>query len=415
MITTRFYLHSKASKKGTHSLYMDVHCDGLVRLRQAVGETLKPAQWNPKKEQVTVRHDYGEQINARLERLTLKVQHTFREMLDEGRQPTGEDLRMLLRPVRELRKKEHAVTATDLLEQWMVDYSTRRGFKGRTNQDNHARKFRQVITHLNKFKAGVLARDLNEKLWHGYIEYLYEEAGVEDGTVGKHLQGWKNILKMAGLPHQLPWLRNTYNREKLKHDLSWEEMQVLYTAKYTHARYKEAADAFLFACQVGLRRGDLESIKKLHFVEVTTPTYGSVLCIRKRQGKTGQPVVVPLPPMAREIYEQYQGMPPIQSNYNDLIKEAAGQAKLKRLLTVESIKNGHVSEKQKPLHTVISSHMARHTAASRIREAADFETAQLVLGHATGGNTARYAHLDPVKTAERILKAWAYYTEKATP
>lgn len=37
MIHIRLYLHSKETKKKTRSLYMDVHCDGVVRLRQAVG------------------------------------------------------------------------------------------------------------------------------------------------------------------------------------------------------------------------------------------------------------------------------------------------------------------------------------------------------------------------------------------
>jgi integrase len=413
MISTRYYLHSKVSKKGTQSLYLDVHCDGAIRLRQAVGETLKASEWNQKKEVVNTRHEYADTINARLERLTLKVQQTFREMLDEGRRPTGEDLRQLLRPLRETRKEQRAHTATELLQRWIDTYTERRGFGGNVNKDNHARKFRQVITHLEKFKPGVLPQDLTEKLWNNYLEYLYEEAGVEDGTVGKHLQGWKNILKEVGLPHDMAWLRNTYNREKLKHDLSWKEVQLLYAHPYTDARHQEAADAFLFACQTGLRRGDLESVKHIHVLEVETPQFGTVLCIRKRQGKTGQPVLVPLPPMAREIYDRYKGVPPIQTNYNALLKRAAKEAGLKRQVTLEVIKNGHVTETQAPLHQAITSHMARHTAATRIREAADMELAGLLLGHGNKTNTARYAHLDLVRTAERILTAWTYYEQPA--
>ncbi|GAB3536432.1 hypothetical protein GCM10027443_26800 [Pontibacter brevis] len=45
MISIRLYLHTKESKKGTRSLYMDVHCDGVARLRQATGETLKAKDW----------------------------------------------------------------------------------------------------------------------------------------------------------------------------------------------------------------------------------------------------------------------------------------------------------------------------------------------------------------------------------
>jgi integrase len=106
-----------------------------------------------------------------------------------------------------------------------------------------------------------------------------------------------------------------------------------------------------------------------------------------------------------------EGKPHLQE-YNKLLKKAAKAAKLNRMVTVEEFKGGRHLETQKPLYDVISSHTARHTAASRIREASDFETAQLVLGHATQGNTGRYAHLEPVKTAEKILRAWGHYTKK---
>ncbi|GAB3536438.1 hypothetical protein GCM10027443_26820 [Pontibacter brevis] len=109
--------------------------------------------------------------------------------------------------------------------------------------------------------------------------------------------------------------------------------------------------------------------------------------------------MVPVPRAART------GTPNL-TEYNKRLKKAAEAAGLKRMVAVETIKNGHVTEEMKPLHKVISSHSARHTAATRIREAADYELAQLLLGHTATGNTAIYAHLDPVKTAERILKAW---------
>jgi integrase len=194
----------------------------------------------------------------------------------------------------------------------------------------------------------------------------------------------------------------------------------LATHTYDSRQLEEVAHAFVMDCQLALRWGDLSTLAPHHLHPVET-SYGVVSCVRKRMGKTGGVAFVPIPPLAQRLWEHYQRVPlpiskkggkPHLQEYNKLLKKAAEAAGLKRLVTMETFKGGHHLETRVPLHTVVSSHMARHTAASRIREAADFETAQLVLGHATGGNTARYAHLDPVKTAERILKAWAYYTEK---
>lgn len=46
---------------------MDVHCDGVILLRQSVGETLKVEDWNPTRMKLRVSHPYLKEINARLE------------------------------------------------------------------------------------------------------------------------------------------------------------------------------------------------------------------------------------------------------------------------------------------------------------------------------------------------------------
>ncbi|MHA6247439.1 tyrosine-type recombinase/integrase [Pontibacter sp. CAU 1760] len=284
--------------------------------------------------------------------------------------------------------------------------------------DSYARKFKQVAGHLENFRPGLHPRDLTEKVWHEYLKYLYEDAGVQDSTVGKHLQSWKVALKETGLPHEHHWLRNTFNSQKLKPDLSWPEVLKLANHTYEDMQLQEAAHAFVIDCQLALRWGDLSTLTENHLIELNTPSYGTVQCFRKRQGKTGQPVLVPLPPLGAKLFHQYKMVPvpraartgtPNLTEYNKRLKKAAAAAGLKRMVAVETIKNGHVTEEMKPLHKVISSHSARHTAATRIREAAGYELAQLLLGHAATSNTAIYAHLDPVKTAERVLKAWEYY------
>jgi hypothetical protein len=99
MINIWFFLHSKESKKKTLSLYMEVHCDGVVCLRQAVKVAIAEKGESHLAEGQCAKHDYHKEINARLERLSLKVQQ-IRELMDEGQLPTGEDLRAFLQPLR---------------------------------------------------------------------------------------------------------------------------------------------------------------------------------------------------------------------------------------------------------------------------------------------------------------------------
>jgi integrase len=433
MISTRYYLHSKVSKKGTQSLYMDVHCDGAIRLRQAIGETLRPGEWNPKKEIVNNKHEYSDTINARLERLNLKVQQTFREMMDEGQRPTGEDLRKLLRPLREEKMQQAGpppIRQTYL--DWKLSYLQRKNRGVVVELDtkaerslqgyNYARIFKQVVAALEGFKPDATYKDLTALNWEKYLDYLQADLGVDDTTISTHVKGWKALRGHVGLSINEPWLKNTYNKAKLLPDLSWQELNQLADFTYESKILEEAAHAFVMDCQLALRWGDLSTLGPQHMHPVTTPSFGVVQCVRKRMGKTGEVAFVPLPPLAQKLWEKYGRIPlpigrqsgkPHLQEYNKLIKKAAQAAGLTRPVTVESFKAGRHEETQHPLHAVISSHTARHTAASRVREGADYETAQMVLGHASGGNATRYAHLDPVKTAERILNAWLYYEQKA--
>lgn len=125
---------------------------------------------------------------------------------------------------------------------------------------------------------------------------------------------------------------------------------------------------------MALRWGDLSSLNVNHLQPVNTANYGTVLCVKKRQGKTGQPVLVPLPPLARELFDRYKIVPipraartgkPSLTEYNKRLKKAAEEAGLKRMVPVESFRNGKVEEAFEPLHKTLTSHSARHTAAFR--------------------------------------------------
>lgn len=105
-------------------MYMSVYLDGVARLQQAVGESLSPKQWNQAGQKVTHKHEYWREVNARLERLSLKVQQQFREMMDEGELPTGADLRMILRPLRAQKMLNigAASTVRQVYEVWKSNY-----------------------------------------------------------------------------------------------------------------------------------------------------------------------------------------------------------------------------------------------------------------------------------------------------
>lgn len=62
-----------------------------------------------------------------------------------------------------------------------------------------------------------------------------------------HVKGWRELRKFAGLPVNEPWLKNTFNREKILPDLTWQEIQKLSTHTYSNIGLQEAAHAFAMA------------------------------------------------------------------------------------------------------------------------------------------------------------------------
>lgn len=59
------------------------------------------------------------------------------------------------------------------------------------------------------------------------------------------------------------------------------------------------------------------------------------------------------------------------------------------------------------LHTVLSSHDARHTGASRVLGASKNPAlVKKLLGHKGRDVTERYSHYNPLDVAERLLDAW---------
>lgn len=179
-----------------------------------------------------------------------------------------------------------------------------------------------------------------------------------------HVKGWKEMRKFTGLPVNEPWLKNTYNREKILPDLTWAEIQKLANHTNSDTWLQEAAHAFVMDCQLALRWGDLSTLSENHLLPVNTPGFETVLCVKKRQGKMGQPVLVPLPPLARELFERYKIVPipraartgkPNLTEYNKRLKKAAKEAGLKRMVAVETFKNGKVEETFEPLHKTLTS------------------------------------------------------------
>ncbi|MBN9302269.1 MULTISPECIES: site-specific integrase [Dysgonomonas] len=155
-------------------------------------------------------------------------------------------------------------------------------------------------------------------------------------------------------------------------------------------------DIFVFQSLIGCRIGDLYRMTKRNIID-------DAIEYIPRKTKDGNPVTVrvPLNDKAKAILEKYKDytgdkiLPFIsEQKYNDAIKKAFELAEINRIVTIlDPLTNEEV---KKPLHEVVSSHMARRTFIGNIyKKVKDPNLIGALSGHKEGSKAFnRYREID---------------------
>lgn len=155
-------------------------------------------------------------------------------------------------------------------------------------------------------------------------------------------------------------------------------------------------DIFVFQSLIGCRIGDLFRMTKRNIID-------DAIEYIPRKTKDGNPVTVrvPLNDKAKAILEKYKDytgdkiLPFIsEQKYNDAIKKAFELAEINRIVTIlDPLTNEEV---KKPLHEVVSSHMARRTFIGNIyKKIKDPNLIGALSGHKEGSKAFnRYREID---------------------
>ena len=155
-------------------------------------------------------------------------------------------------------------------------------------------------------------------------------------------------------------------------------------------------DIFVFQSLIGCRIGDLYRMTKRNIID-------DAIEYIPRKTKDGNPVTVrvPLNDKAKAILEKYKDytddkiLPFIsEQKYNDAIKKAFELAEINRIVTIlDPLTNEEV---KKPLHEVVSSHMARRTFIGNIyKKIKDPNLIGALSGHKEGSKAFnRYREID---------------------
>ncbi|OGX86386.1 site-specific integrase [Hymenobacter glacialis] len=350
--------------------------------------------------------DTATNINAHLMSRRKTVEDTFCRLFDNGepgRIPKAV-LAAELVPGKEKAapKVAPAVSRTfrQVLEEWKAE--------NRNLAKDSLRKYDQLATMMEVWRPELRPDQVTQKVAKEYQQHLLD-LQKSDATVKVHFGGIRKCLEQLGLPADMAWLQySAKNAPQL--DLEIEEVRKLIRWRPTSEQLAEERDRWLFQLFSGRRYEDLEKFDKRERITLTLEDGSQVPALLHAQGKTGNDAAVPLPPIALKIGERWGWQFPARNwqQRGDWIKEIAQGAGLTREWDDRLITGGKVMHNWRPIWQVISTHTARHTAGTLLKQVSNGNKAlaKLVLGHADEDVTDRYAKDKARLLAPAVLDAW---------
>lgn len=407
------------------------------KVRASTGISINPVTWSKQEPYVSTKQKRYEYIRNTLKALDGKIFAEASKYEQNGEEFTTSVLQRIINPNKQVSASRKMDTMTDLFKDWLWKFldkenkfnafypvwkqsfldKEKRGIR-RLKIDNTDKieglstvaNYRQTVNWINKFKDGFKAKDFNLDTLDDYFQFVRTNSRItQSNTYIIHQITIRGLLKHAGLPCE--WVDIDEAEEVDSFDLYWTEVVKLRDTVYSDPLVAEAAHAFVINCQLSLRWSDLSTLGPVNYLTVHTIKHGAFKAITKEQVKTDYGAYVPIPPAAQKLINQHGGIPiprttsnvPNLGYYNARLKQAALAAGLTRMVLDK--------KEQAPIHKVISSHNARHTAASRVFEVSKNDALkERLLGHKKKRDP--YTKVSPAIIADDLLDAWALVEKK---
>lgn len=234
--------------------------------------------------------------------------------------------------------------------------------------------------------------------------------GVKTSTAGKVIKQFRIFLGDRMRRKIIPAIDMTdfkiLNEESDAVYLSEQEIGCILRADLSDSPHLEKYRyMFVFGCLTGLRFSDFSTIKSEDVRDQR---------LHKKQEKSDQWVVVPLRPIALDIFEnRFSKKFPSMSNpdFNYYIKEVGMKAGIDKLITF-SYKRGNMDVTQtKPKYQWITSHTCRRSfCTNEFLEGMPAELIMKISGHKSLRDFYKYIRISPEQAAQQVEKIWSERT-----
>jgi integrase len=381
------------------------------RLRYEFGQSIKPINWNEKKQRVknklATTNDGKFALNDMLDNLESTCLRAYSEALKDG----IPDINILKRTLDKLIDKNHNNAEVSnkptlfSLAQRFINGEIK--FRGKDKSQSSLDNYSAVTKHLKAYqifsKLRVDFDTIDLDFFYSYVNYLKHKQKLAVNTIAKDI----SIIKVfMGEAVDLEYTDNmkfrhkkfAFNEEETDSVyLTEQELAKLYALKITNQKLEEVRDLFIFGSWVGLRFSDFSNIKTENIIQIDDDYF-----IKMITQKTKELVIIPCNPVVMEIFEKYADrpnkLPKTISNqkFNDYIKDVCKLA--------EFNEKGRVSSRPKEmLADLVSSHTARRSFATNYY-LQGFPNIDLmkITGHKTERSFLKYIRVSKLDTAKRL-------------
>ena len=240
-------------------------------------------------------------------------------------------------------------------------------------------------------------RELCTNTHNQYIKFIFSRLNeAEEAEIISRQERFHNGTDKI---YRLPKVEdNSWNRPALTE----EQVEMLYQCKGLKPKEEEVRDLFVLNCNIGQRFSDFISKVNRDTIHVNE---NGIEVVELIQDKRNHKVIVPITPQAKELLMKYDyKLPkytPTQANY--YLGKIAEKAGLTNMVQILSEEHSDYKPEMVPLYSLISTHTARRTFATRCyyKWGVDILTLSKLLGHSTLQQTEEYIKVTSNQAADK--------------
>lgn len=364
------YIRSAQNNNGKHILYN-------------TGERIPPQQWSIKKNE-------PKNKPAKLLELETRLKQTYKDLWDEGLEPTLADL------VEAKKGRRNRVPAGSTIVAWADDY-----LESRKYSEGLKKMVRTAKGDILNFNKNMTFERFKKPQIDRFMETLTER-GVANNSAYKRFRAIVNVAKHANVltPDLASYKVEGSTTNAIKVRLTWPEVKKVIETEALTQIEQTAKDVFLLACFGGLRIAD---ILTLHKGELHEYFY------ERLQSKTKMPVLVTVHKYNEHLFKKYidKGVNYSRQRLSDALKDVLERSGLtKEVAHIQKV-GYHFKETVTPKFKQIAFHSGRRFYARLLSDLGlSEEIVRDELGHSFKNVTELYSgSQEHIHRVSRVRKA----------